>query len=678
MADPILQPFQLKHLTLRNRVMITSHEPAYSEDGLPTDAYRAYHVERARAGIALTMTAGSAVVSRDSPPAFGNLLAYRDEITPHMARLAREVHDEGAAVMIQLTHLGRRTRWDTGDWLPVLSPSALREPAHRAYPKVLEDWDIARIISDYADAAERMKDAGLDGIELESYGHLMDAFWSPRLNHLDGRYGAETLETRMAFSMDVLRAIRARVGDDFIVGVRFVADEDIKGGISATEGQEIARRLRDSGMVDFLNVIRGNIDTDASLTRVIPLQGMASAPHLDFAGELRAQTGIPVFHAARIPDLSTARHAIAAGKLDMVGMTRAHIADPHIMAKLLEGREEDIRPCVGANYCIDRIYQGEKALCLHNPSTGRELSQPHKIAPTHTPTRVTIIGAGPAGLEAARVAATRGHQVHLLEAAPQAGGQIRLTAQSPRRREMLAITEWRVAQCEKLGVRLQYNTYAEPEDVLATAPDVVIVATGGMAREGGLETGSDLICSAWDILSGDVKPEGDMLIFDEAGDYAGLQAAEFAAPHARSIEIITRDRAIAPEVMGMNLTPYIRALQHSGAQMTITWYLSHVTRTGNRLTAHLISDYSDKIETREVDQVVVNQGTTPLDDLYFTLKPQSRNLGELDYHAFLAGQSLKIIKNPDGQFDLYRIGDAVSPRNTHAAIYDGLRLARSL
>ena len=168
MADPILQPFQLKHLTLRNRVMITSHEPAYSEDGLPTDAYRAYHVERARAGIALTMTAGSAVVSRDSPPAFGNLLAYRDEITPHMARLAREVHDEGAAVMIQLTHLGRRTRWDTGDWLPVLSPSALREPAHRAYPKVLEDWDIARIISDDADAAERMKDAGLDGIELES------------------------------------------------------------------------------------------------------------------------------------------------------------------------------------------------------------------------------------------------------------------------------------------------------------------------------------------------------------------------------------------------------------------------------------------------------------------------------------------------------------------------------
>ncbi|NBX42256.1 MAG: FAD-binding protein, partial [Rhodobacteraceae bacterium] len=424
MADPILQPFQLKHLTLRNRVMITSHEPAYSEDGLPTDAYRAYHVERARAGIALTMTAGSAVVSRDSPPAFGNLLAYRDEIIPHMARLAREVHDEGAAVMIQLTHLGRRTRWDTGDWLPVLSPSALREPAHRAYPKVLEDWDIARIISDYADAAERMKDAGLDGIELESYGHLMDAFWSPRLNYLDGRYGAETLETRMAFSMDVLRTIRARVGDDFIVGVRFVADEDIKGGISAIEGQEIARHLRDSGMVDFLNVIRGNIDTDASLTRVIPLQGMASAPHLNFAGELRAQTGIPIFHAARIPDLSTARHAIAAGKLDMVGMTRAHIADPHIMAKLLEGREEDIRPCVGANYCIDRIYQGEKALCLHNPSTGRELSQPHKIAQTDTPARVTIIGAGPAGLWAAYQLAQTGLDVILADEDFRMGGRL--------------------------------------------------------------------------------------------------------------------------------------------------------------------------------------------------------------------------------------------------------------
>ena len=163
-SDPLLQTYQLKHLTLKNRIMTTSHEPAYPEDGMPKDRYRAYHVERARAGVALTMTAGSAAVSKDSPPVFNNILAYKDEVVPWMRRLADDCHEAGAAVMIQLTHLGRRTRWDKGDWLPVVGASGAREPSHRAFPKVIEDWDIARIITDYADAAERMQAAGLDGV----------------------------------------------------------------------------------------------------------------------------------------------------------------------------------------------------------------------------------------------------------------------------------------------------------------------------------------------------------------------------------------------------------------------------------------------------------------------------------------------------------------------------------
>ncbi len=197
-SDPLLQPFQLKHLTLKNRLMITSHEPAYPEDGMPKERYRAYHVERARGGVALTMTAGSAVVSRDSPPAFNNILAWKDEVVSHMRHLVEACHEHGCAVMIQLTHLGWRTRWDKGDWLPVVSPSHQREPAHRAYPKRIEDWDIERIVADYADAAERMKAAGLDGIELEAYGHLMDSFWSPLTNDLESPYGG-SLENRMRF-----------------------------------------------------------------------------------------------------------------------------------------------------------------------------------------------------------------------------------------------------------------------------------------------------------------------------------------------------------------------------------------------------------------------------------------------------------------------------------------------
>ena len=374
--DPLLQPYQLKHLTLKNRIMITSHEPAYPEDGMPKERYRAYHVERAKAGVALTMTAGSASVSRDSPPVFNNILAWKDEVVGHMSKLAQECHDEGCAVLIQLTHLGRRTRWDKADWLPVVSPGHEREASHRAFPKKMEDWDIARIVEDYVQAAERMKAAGLDGLEIQAYGHLMDQFWSPLTNDLDGPYGG-SLDNRLRFTFDVLRGIRERCGEEFLLGVRYTGDEDLPGGFDAKDGLEISRKLKDSGLVDFLNVVKGHIDTDAGLTDVIPVQGMRNAPHLDFAGEIRKATDFPTFHAAKIPDVATARHAIASGKLDMVGMTRAHIADPHLVRKIVEGREDDIRPCVGANYCLDRIYQGGMALCLHNPSTGREIEHPN-------------------------------------------------------------------------------------------------------------------------------------------------------------------------------------------------------------------------------------------------------------------------------------------------------------
>ena len=196
--DPLLQPYQLKHLTLKNRIMTTSHEPAYPEDGMPKERYRAYHEERAKAGLGLTMTAGSAAVSKDSPPVFNNILAYKDEVVPWMRQVVDSCHEHGCAVMIQLTHLGRRTGWNKGDWLPAVSPSHNREAAHRAFPKKLEDWDIVRIISDYADAAERMQAAGLDGIELQAYGHLMDQFWSPLTNTLEGPYGGP-LENRLRF-----------------------------------------------------------------------------------------------------------------------------------------------------------------------------------------------------------------------------------------------------------------------------------------------------------------------------------------------------------------------------------------------------------------------------------------------------------------------------------------------
>ncbi len=673
--DPLLQPYQLRHLRLRNRIMTTSHEPAYPEDGMPKARYRAYHVERAKAGIALTMTAGSATVARDSPPVFNNILAYRDDVVPWLRDLADACHEHGAAVMIQLTHLGRRTSWSKADWLPVVSPSHEREAAHRAFPKKLETWDIERIISDYADAAERVKAAGLDGLELQAYGHLMDQFWSPLTNTLDAPYGG-TLENRLRFTFEVLAAVRKRVGPEFIVGVRYTGDEDLPGGLTPQDGLEISRRLKDSGMVDFLNVIRGHIDTDAGLTDVIPVQGMRSSPHLDFAGDIRAATGFPTFHAAKIQDVTTARHAIRSGKLDMVGMTRAHMTDPHIVRKILAGREDSIRPCVGANFCLDRIYAGGEAYCIHNAATGRELTMPHDIAPAAVKRKVVVVGAGPGGLEAARVAAERGHQVIVLEAAAKAGGQIRLTAQSPRRREMISIIDWRLARCEERGVVFRFNTLADAQTVLAESPDVVIIATGGLPHTEVLKSGNALVVSSWDILSGDVKPGRNVLLFDDAGDHPALQAAEVIAASGATVEIMTPDRAFAPEVMAMNLVPYMRNLQKHDVTFTVTFRLDSVQRDGDGLLAVVGSDYGGVRKERRVDQVVVNHGTRPLDDLYFELKTLSGNRGAVDYDALLAGRAQK--RPDDGAFALYRVGDAVSARNTHAAIYDALRLVKDL
>jgi 2,4-dienoyl-CoA reductase-like NADH-dependent reductase (Old Yellow Enzyme family) len=676
--DPLLQPFQLKHLALKNRIMSTAHEPAYSEDGLPKDRYRLYHVEKTKGGIALTMTAGSAIVAEDSPAAFGNLHAYKDEIVPWLRRLADQCHEHGAAVMIQITHLGRRTNWNHSDWLPVLAPSPIREPAHRSFPKEAEDWDLARIVKAYAAAAARMQAAGLDGIELEAYGHLLDGFWSPATNRRTDAYGG-SLDNRLRFTFEVLDAIRAAVGRDLILGLRMVVDEAWDKGLSREDGIEIGRRLVGRGQVDFLNVIRGHIETDAALADVIPIHGTPTAPHLDFAGEVKAALGLPVFHAARINDVATARHAIASSKLDMVGMTRAHLADPHIARKVAAGREQDIRPCVGATYCLDRIYEGREALCIHNPATGREATMPHEVARGDGPQKkVVVVGAGPAGLEAARVAAARGHEVALFEAADQPGGQIRLAARARRRAELLGIVEWRMAQCERLGVALRFNRLAEAADVLAEEPDVVIVATGGLPNTAVLETGEDLVVSSWDILSGDARPGQEVLLYDDNGAHPGLQAAEQLAEAGARLEIVTPERFFAPEIGGLNHVAYARCFQEHGVRITINSRLRAVRREGNRLAAEIGSDYADRIEQRLVDQVVVEHGTLPLDELYLALKEQSANRGEVDYRALIAGRPQAVVGNPEGRFQLFRIGDAVASRNIHAAIYDALRLCKDL
>lgn len=674
--DPLLSPFTLKNLTLRNRVVSTSHEPRYHVNGMPADRYRAYHVEKARGGIGLTLIGGGAIVSVDSTPSFGNLHMYKDEIVPHLRRLSDEVHEAGAAVMTQLTHLGHRTSNYTGDRLPTLSVTNWREPAHRAFTKEAEPADLERIAADFGDAAARCQAGGLDGVELIAYGHLIDAFWSPALNTRTDEYGG-TYDNRMRFPLMVIEAVRKAVGPEFVLGVRMALDEELPGGLDAAQGLAIAREITAAG-VDFISVIQGHISTANGISRVIPPMGEPSAPHLELAAAARRELSVPIMHAAKIADVATARHAIAEGKVDLVGMTRAHIADPHIVAKLRRGEEDRIRPCVGASACIDAGYSGDVTHCLHNASTGRELNLPHVIARATDRRTATVIGAGPAGLEAARVLAERGHDVTVYEASERPGGQLLLAARAPRRRDLIGIVDWRVAECRRLGVRFVLNRTVEAADVLDDPADVVIVATGGLPNLGPLAYGGELVHDTWDVLSGAVRPSGRVLVYDDHGGHPALDVVDALVREGADVELVTPERTVAIDLGGVNASPYMRMLLDHDVRITPMRRLHAVERDFGALRAVLVADGTDHTVTRTVDHVIAEHGTLPNADVYHDLKPHSVNDGVVDLAALLALRPQTTVRRTEARFRLYRIGDAVSSRDVHSAVLDAYRLCAAM
>ncbi|MCP5091044.1 MAG: N-methylproline demethylase, partial [Gammaproteobacteria bacterium] len=355
------------------------------------------HEEKARGGIALSMFGGSSNVSIDSPSMFQQLDVGVDEIIPHLQSFSRRMHTHGAALMCQITHLGRRGGSNMGACLPTIAPSVVRETLHRSIPKEIDDHDISRVVGDFAQAARRCKEGGLDGIETLAGAHLIGQFLSPATNRRVDHYGG-SLENRCRFGLEVFEAIRREVGDDFLVGFRFVVDEGHEAGLDFEECLKIAGVFERSGTLDFFNAIYGRMDTAIGLA-VDNMPGMASpmAPWLEKAGAFRNETGLPVFHAARISDVATARHAISEGLIDLVGMTRAQIAEPHLVEKLAAAEEFRIRPCVGATHCMS----DQRPSCIHNPATGQERVLHQIISPAAVCRRVLVVGAGPAGLEAA-------------------------------------------------------------------------------------------------------------------------------------------------------------------------------------------------------------------------------------------------------------------------------------
>lgn len=674
--DPLLTEFRIKNLVLRNRIVSTSHEPAYSEDGLAKDRYRAYHVEKAKGGVGLTMTAGSALVSRESAPAFGNLLLWKDETVSWLRRLTDEVHEHGAAVMIQLSHMGMRSSHYQHEWIPVLAASAVKEQTHRSIAKAAEKFDLDRIKDDYVSAAQKMVEAGMDGLELYMGGHFLDSFLTPFFNHRDDEYGG-SLENRMKYPLEVIRAVKAAVPKSFVIGIRMMFDEERENSLTFDDAVVACEQFVANG-IDMVNGQIGSIENEYALSKLIPVMGMPSAPHLAKISDARRKIDAPFLHAGKIADVPTARFAIETGLIDLVGMTRAMLADPYLVRKIQEGREDQIRPCVGASMCIDGIYVNGAALCIHNPSTGRELELPQTLTPTKTKKKVAVVGGGPAGLEAARVLAERGHEVILFEANDRLGGQLALGALAPRRRDLQGIIDWRAQEIKRLGGTIKLNSYVDSAYLVKGDWDTVIVATGGIPRSLKCD-GAALATESWDALSGAKKLSGDVIVFDEQCGNQALDAVENAVRQGCQVEFVTPERSISPDVGGMVAAQYFAKMNEAGVKFTLLRHVRSIQKTSyGKLLVKLGIDSSDWTEERIVDAVVVEAGTDAISELYEELVPLSTNLGGYNLEDLLALRTQTINLNADGKFQLFRIGDAVASRNVHSAILDANRLCQAI
>jgi len=665
--DPLFKPLTIGNLTLKNRIMSTSHASGMDDDGMPGERYQRYHEEKAKGGLALTMFGGSSNIAPDSPSVFRQLSVADDRVIPYFQAFSKRIHRHGTALMCQITHLGRRGDFQAGHWLPAIAPSPVRETLHRNFPRQMDDHDIDRVVKAFGQAARRCLEGELDGLETHAGAHLIGQFFSPETNLRTDNYGG-SIENRVRFALMVHEEIRRQVGDKLVVGMRLSIEEG-RGGLSYTDALAICKILEREGAVDFFNCVMGRMDTEIALAEEnMPGMTRPLAPFLDRIGTFRQQVGLPVFHAARITDVATARHAIRDGLLDMVAMTRGHFADPNIVNKIQAGDEDRIRPCIGASHCMYI-----KPYCIHNPATGRETHLPQIIEPSAiSAQKIVVIGGGPAGLEAARVCAERGHKVVLFEAASRLGGQVLLAAKASWRHDLIAIIDWRIAELEHLGVEVRLNTYADAEDVRQENPDVVFVATGGVPHELDFE-GSILCNSVWEVLSGDAQAKNSVLVFDAIGRHQAVSCADHLAGLGSKVTLATIDDRIAVEMGYAERVVSRKRLFEMDVEMLCDVKIRSVHRSGKMLSAQLVNELTGKTITRTADQIVVETGTQPIDEIFHALRKSSLNDGVTDLENLLAGEPQ--LSNGQQGYILHLIGDAVTSRSIHAAILDAYRIA---
>lgn len=632
---------------LRNRIIATGHNPQFQgADGLLGDEEIAFHVRKAEGGIALSTTGGTSV--HPSGGAQGGLLCFDDAVLPGYLKLARGMHANGARMLVQLGH-GSSAAPSRHNGYPKWAPSPTRGEFSDEQPHVMSIAEIEEVIHAYYEASRRVRRGGLDGIEVQAIaGGLISQFLSAHTNRRTDEYGG-SFAGRVRFFDRILGACREALGDDRVVAVKIPVDELYAEGMRIADVQRIVRHVDRSHLINYYVAGSGN-----NLERFARVDHWPPTPaphglHVELAAALREVTERPVAALGRIVTPAHAERLIASGKCDFVAMVRAIMADPDLPKKAAEDRTQEIRPCVGASVCVDRIIDGGASRCIYNPLVGRQVEWGDPV-PAATSRRVVVIGGGPGGLEAARVAALRGHMVTLYERAEVLGGTARVVGRQPGREELQGIPDWLEGEVRRLKVDVHLGVGADAERVAADGPDVVVLATGAdPVALSPFPEATIPVVTAWSVLDGRVTPGRRVLVLDNTGKQEGCAVAELVADGGGVAQVVTRH--FHPAVyfgLTNTITLYRRVLGKA-----VTFVPHHDLRGVDGTAARLENIYSR--ETRlvdDLDMIVIVQMRVANDVLATPLREQG--------------------------LDVRVIGDALAPRDIEDAVADGHRAARSI